>query len=89
VEVDRQTVRSEGIMEVLYPLTEEQIVDVLGFFWIENSNDKKKKGNGDEDALNNVLLEGFLSDINRYKTIKKDMEEFLSSDTNRAIIARI
>ena len=88
VEVDREMVRKEWIMEILYPLTEEQIVEVLEFFWIENSN-SKKKNDSDEDTLNNVLLEGFLSDINRYKAIKKDIEEMLSNDDTRAIISRI
>ena len=75
-------------MEILYPLTEEQVIEVLEFFWIENS-DSKKKNDADEDTLNNVLLEGFLSDFNRYKTIKKDLDEMLSNDDTRAIISRI
>ena len=86
VEVDRDMVRRKGIMEILYPLTEEQIVEVLEFFWIENS---KKKNEADEDTLNNILLEGFLSDFNRYKAIKKDLDEMLSNDDTRAIIYRI
>jgi hypothetical protein len=79
-------VRKKGIMEILYPLTEKQIVEVLEFFWIENS---KKKNEADEDTLNNILLEGFLSDFNRYKAIKKDLDEMLSNDDTRAIIYRI
>ena len=86
VEVDRDMVRRKGIMEILYPLTEEQIVEVLEFFWIENS---KKKNEADEDTLNNILLEGFLSDFNRSKAIKKDLDEMLSNDDTRAIIYRI
>ena len=86
INTNREKIRRDGLMETLSQLKEEEIIDILNaFFWIENDKISEEKW----ENLNNILLSDFLSDINRYKAVKKEMEEFMSNEDKKAIINRM
>ncbi len=86
INTNREKIRRDGLMETLSQLDEGKIIDILNtFFWIENDKISEEKW----EILNNILLSDFLSDINHYKEVKRDMKEIMWDEDKKAIINRM